>query len=104
MQMEFATWFLENHLHNLDKVLWTDEAYFHLDRTVYTKNAFIWGDANPHSCAKKSLDSTKLCLWIGFSSKVIVPPLFKSGAFDGDTYWCSNMWSAFKYSTMWFHT
>ena len=33
-----------NSLHsfkNLDNVLWTDEGYFHLYGTVYTKNAFI---------------------------------------------------------------
>ena len=84
---EFATWFLENQLDNLDNVLWTDEAYFHLDGTVYTKNAFIWSDSNPHSQVETPIHSPKLCVWIGFSGKIIVPPFFiENGTIDGDSY------------------
>ena len=84
---QFATWFLENQLNTLNKVLWTEKAYFHLGRTAYIKNAFIWCDKNPYSCPKKSLNLPKLCLWIGFSGKIIVPPFFiKTGIIDGENY------------------
>ena len=84
---QFAQWFLEDQLDNLDNVLWSDEAYFHLDGSVYTKNAFIWSPTNPHHHAEKSIQSPKLCVWIGFSGKVIIPPFFfESGTIDGDRY------------------
>ena len=56
---EFATWFLENQLDNLDNVLWTDEAYSHRDGSVYTKNAFIWSDSNPHNQVEAPIHSPK---------------------------------------------
>ena len=75
-QKEFATWFLENQLDNLENVLWTDEAYFHLDETVYTKYAFIWSDSNPHRQVETPIHSPKLYIWLGFSGNIIVPPFF----------------------------
>ena len=78
---------MENQLDNLDKVLWTEEAYFQLGGIVYTKNAFIWSDTNPHSRAKKSLNSPKLRIGKGFFSKIIVPSFFiETRTIDGDNY------------------
>ena len=78
---------LENHLDNLDNVLCTDEAYFHLDGTLYTKNAFIWSDSNPHSQVETHIHSLKLCMWIRFFGKITVPPFFiKTGTICGDSY------------------
>ena len=71
---EFATWFIENQLDNLDG-------------TVYTKNAFIWSDSNTHSQVETPIHLPKLCMWIGFSGKIIVPPFFiQIGTICGDSY------------------
>ena len=73
----------------MKNILWRTfyEAYFHLDGTVYTRNAYVWSHDNPRCHAEKPIHSPKLCVWIGFSGKNILPPyFFESGTIDGDAY------------------
>lgn len=84
---EFANWFLESMIDNIDNVIWSDEAYFHLNSIVYTKNAYIWAEENPHATTEKPLHSPKICVWVGFSGNIIIPPvIIKEGTVDGDKY------------------
>ena len=66
---DFVKDFQENFLEQLEFVLWSDEAYFHVDGTVYTRNCFIWAEENPHKFITKPLHSEKVCVWVAFSQK-----------------------------------
>ena len=84
---KFAEFFMESMLDKIDNVLWTDEACFHLDGIIYTKNAYIWAAENPHAIIEKPLHSPKICVWVGFSAKIIIPPvIIRKDTIDGDKY------------------
>jgi hypothetical protein len=86
-RMIFAEWFLTNMSDRLNNVLWTDEAYFHLDGVVYTRNCYIWAESNPFAIAEKPLHPEKICVWTGFSGRIMIPPFFiETGTIDGDKY------------------
>lgn len=84
---DFAVWFLNDMLHSLDCVLWSDESYFHLDGGVNTHNAIIWADEKPLHVITKPLHPQKVCVWIGFTSKFMLEPvIFDQGTIDGRQY------------------
>jgi hypothetical protein len=84
VRVDFANWFLDNMLDSAESFLWTDEAYFNLQGEVHTHNAIIWAKEKPSSVATVPLHPTKLCVWIGFTSRFITPPFFfDSGSVTG---------------------
>ena len=86
-RLDFANDFTENFLDELDYVIWSDEAYFYLDGSVHTQNAYIWSSDNPHEFVTKPLHSEKICVWFAFSAKIVVPPVvIEKGTLDGDGY------------------
>ena len=74
-RVQFTTWILQNQ-HILDRIIWSDKAYFSLDGTVNCHNCIIWAYENPHKVITKSLHSPKVCVWMGFSANKKLEPYF----------------------------
>lgn len=75
----FAAWFLDRLSHDssfLHHCLWTDEAHFTLDGSVFTRNCVIWSPTNPHAIVTHSLHPQRITVWCGFTSNFILPPYF----------------------------
>lgn len=77
-RVEFAEWFLEkmDEENFQERVLWTDEAHFHLDGTLSNHNCIIWAKENPGIFTTKSLHPQRVTVWCGFTSNFILPPAF----------------------------
>ena len=60
----------------ISKILFTDEAHFHLNGDVNTHNVRIWSTDNPNEVIEQPLHSPKVTVFCGFSSKFITPPYF----------------------------
>lgn len=60
----------------ISKILFTDEAHFHLNGAVNTHNMRIWSTANPNEVIEQPLHSPKVTVFCGFCSKFITPPYF----------------------------
>lgn len=58
------------------KILWTDEAHFHLTGYVNTQNCRIWATENPHANHPVPLHPTKVTVWCGFTASFIIGPYF----------------------------
>ncbi|KAI6659690.1 hypothetical protein LOD99_14614 [Oopsacas minuta] len=57
--------------------LWTtDEAHFHLDGQVNSKNNIFWGSSRPDEVNETPLHSQKVTMWCALSMKGIIGPLF----------------------------
>lgn len=75
----FANWALER----LDadpnffrKIIFSDEANFHLDGYVNKQNCRIWGSENPHQVAQTPLHPQKVNVWCGLWAGGIIGPYF----------------------------
>ncbi|GFV53831.1 uncharacterized protein TNCV_4208821 [Trichonephila clavipes] len=58
------------------KILWSDEAHFHLSRTVNTHNCRIWDTENHRTFQEIPLYSPKVTVWCGFTATFILGPFF----------------------------
>ncbi|GFV11487.1 uncharacterized protein TNCV_1413641 [Trichonephila clavipes] len=58
------------------KILWSDEAHFHLSGTVNTHNCRIWDTENPRTFQEIPLHSPKVTVWCGFTATFILGPFF----------------------------
>ena len=89
-RMEFADWFrgqMRADVHFLNKILWTDEAHFSLDGSVFTRNCVIWATENPHAFVTSSLHSPRVTVWCGFTAEFILPPIFfENVTINGERY------------------
>jgi inhibitor of nuclear factor kappa-B kinase subunit alpha len=77
-RVAFANWFLERMDDDgfSERVLWTDEAHFHLDGSLTHSNCVIWSKEDPCVSVTKSLHPQRVTVWCGFSAKFILPPAF----------------------------
>lgn len=78
-RLEFANDFLLRHnndSHFIGRILWTDEAHFHLNGEINTWNCRIWAKENPNESLEEALNSPKVTVWAGFNSRFILPPYF----------------------------
>ena len=66
--LDFAHEFTENFLDDLDFMIRSAEAYFYIDGSVHTRNAYIRLSENPQSFVTKPLHSEKICVWVAFFS------------------------------------
>ncbi|GFV69200.1 uncharacterized protein TNCV_3861241 [Trichonephila clavipes] len=58
------------------KILWSDEAHFHLSGTVNTYNCRIWDTESPRTFQEIPLHSPKVTVWCGFTATFILGPFF----------------------------
>jgi hypothetical protein len=60
----------------LKRILWTDEAHFHLQGGVNTHNCIIWSKNCPHEKYPKKLHDEYVTVWCGFTSEFLIGPYF----------------------------
>jgi len=61
---------------NLDHVLMTDEANFHLCGNVDSQNCRYWATENPRDIHQKPLYSERVIVWCGVASFGVIGPYF----------------------------
>ncbi|CAK1579984.1 unnamed protein product [Parnassius mnemosyne] len=59
-----------------EKVIFSDEAHFHLDGFVNTQNCRIWDSENPHAIHEKQMHPQRVTVWCGFWSGGVIGPYF----------------------------
>lgn len=79
MRFRFAQWAEDRlaedkHFHR--KIVFSDEAHFHIGGYVNKQNCRIWGSENPHVTIEKPMYSQKVRVWCGFWSGDIIGPFF----------------------------
>lgn len=84
-RLEFVEWLSANAA-LLDKIVWSDEAYFTLDGQVNTHNCVIWGFEKPQATISKQLHSPKVCVWMGFSAEFLLKPHFFDATINAENY------------------
>lgn len=75
----FANWILQNQEADNNfskKILFSDEAHFHLDGYVNTHNCRIWATENPRLIHEKKMHPQKVTVWCGFWAGGIIGPYF----------------------------
>ena len=68
----------------IDNVWFSDEAHFHLDGHVNSKNCVFWGTQPPQEVLQWPLHSSKVTAWCAMNSKTIIGPYWFEDA-DGRT-------------------
>lgn len=78
-RLHFANW-AENCLADdaefYRKIIFSDEAHFHLGGYVNKQNCRIWGTENPHVVVEKPIHPQRVTVWCGFWSGGIIGPFF----------------------------
>ena len=72
-------WVLERQHENADfadKIIFSDEAHFHLDGFVNRQNCRIWGAENPRMIHEKQMHPQCVTVWCGFWAGGIIGPFF----------------------------
>lgn len=75
----FTNWIFEqlqtdDEFHN--KIIFSDEAHFHLNGFVNKQNSRIWGDENPYVIQKLPLHPQKVIVWCAMWAGGIIGPYF----------------------------
>ncbi|KFM70764.1 hypothetical protein X975_05074, partial [Stegodyphus mimosarum] len=77
--MAFATDMLrriEDAAEFLQRIMFSDEASFHLSGIVNRHNVHIWGSENPHEYREAQRDSPKVSVWCGLMHDGVIGPFF----------------------------
>lgn len=74
---EILKHYFENHGADFgQKIIFSDEAHFHLGGYVNKQNCRIWGTENPHVIVEKPMHPQRVTVWCGFWSGGIIGPFF----------------------------
>ncbi|GFT32343.1 uncharacterized protein TNCV_4483811 [Trichonephila clavipes] len=71
------------------KILWSDEAHFHLSGTINIHNCRIWDTKNPRTFQEIPLHSPKVTVWCGFRATFILGPFFFEETTRNDPVTCT---------------
>lgn len=77
---------IEHSEHFLDKLLFSDEAVFHLTGAVNRQNCVYWSSDNPSFTTTKPLQSPKIVVWMGVWSGGLIGPYVFDGTVTGESY------------------
>ena len=58
------------------KIIFSDEAHFHLDGFVNRQYCRIWGEENPRMIHEKQMHPQRVNVWCGFWAGGIIGPFF----------------------------
>lgn len=75
----FANWILEQQQVDdafPNKIIFSDEAHFHLNGYVNTQNCRIWGAENPHAIQELPMHPEKVTVWCAMWAGKIIGPYF----------------------------
>lgn len=76
---EFVRWVMEQQEVDIDfpdKIIFSDEAHFHLDGFVNKQNCRIWGTENPRVIQEKHIHPKRVTVWCALWSGGIIGPFF----------------------------
>jgi len=79
IRYRFSVWALEQLEMDNDfaqKIIFSDEAHFHLNGYVYKQNCRIWGTKNPNVIIKKPMHPPRVTVWCALWSGGIIGPFF----------------------------
>ena len=88
-RVAYCQWFqrfTHNRISVLNNVIYSDEAWVHLDGYVNAQNYRMWASENPHEFRTTGLHPQKLGVWCGISRRRIIGPLFFETTITGDRY------------------
>lgn len=71
---------------NYSNIVWSDEARFNLHCNVQSLHGAIWANKKPSAQIEFPLHSPSITVWMGFSSKLTIPPYFFEGNVNGESY------------------
>jgi hypothetical protein len=80
-RLEFCNWVInmENNESILEKLIFTDEAWFHLSGYLNSQNTRIWSTENPHEIIEVPLHPQKIGVWAAVTQRRIIGPIFFEG-------------------------
>ena len=70
----------------LDRMFFSDQAWFHLDGHIKAQNSCTWSTKNSSDCWEKPSRSPKVGVWCAMSRKRIVGPLFFDQPITAEAY------------------
>lgn len=73
----FANWILQMNANDnnfCDKIIFSDEAHFHLNGYVNKQNCRIWGNENPREIHEIPMHAQRVTVWYGFWAEGIIGP------------------------------
>ena len=60
----------------LHRIIWSDEATFHLNGSVNRHNTVYYSQENPHVTVEKVVASVRVTVWAAFHTNGIIGPFF----------------------------
>jgi hypothetical protein len=69
-----------------EKVIWTDEAGFRLNRNGNVQNVRMWAQHNPYFTVERKMKSKTLYVWAGIWIGGVIGPFFFDSTITGDMY------------------
>lgn len=79
LRRTFADWILESQAGDAQfckKIIFSDEAHFHLSGYVNKQNCRIWGEENPRVMQEVSMHPQRVTVWCGFWAGGVIGPYF----------------------------
>lgn len=83
-RLRFAQWIMERQAEDVDftkRIIFSDEAHFHLSGYVNKQNCRIWGRENPQEVMERPMHPQRATVWCGFWARGVIGPFF----FEDDT-------------------
>lgn len=71
---------------DINKVWFSDEAYFQLEGYVNKQNYRFWGTTNPHVTLAKPLHPKKLLVWCAINARGVFGPIIIDGTLNAKKY------------------
>jgi transposase len=60
----------------LERIVFSDEATFHISGHVHSHNIRMWGQEHPHAIVEHERDSPKINVWCGLAHDQVIGPIF----------------------------
>lgn len=79
LRYQFAVWAIDQLEADPDfaqKIIFSDEAHFHVGGYVNKQNCRIWGSENPHEYVEKPMHPLRVTVWCGLWRGGIIGPYF----------------------------
>jgi len=78
--------FMRNNPQLIDRIIWSDEATFHVDGVINRHNSVYYAKENPHQIVTKGVASPGLCIWAAIHSQGVIGPYFFDGTCNAERY------------------
>lgn len=89
-RLRFCRWllnFVRTHgVTTLDRVYFSDEAWFHRTGYINARNYRFWSSNNPHVFRESSLHPQKIGVWCAVSRRRVVGPIFFTSTVTAEVY------------------